>query len=93
MDFATILGLITAVAAILGAFTLEGGNIGAIFMAGPILIVVGGTLGATMITTSMRTVFSLPSYLRLAFTGISLSTHLTIELIVKLAEKARREGI
>lgn len=93
MDFATILGLITAVAAILGAFTLEGGNISAIFMAGPILIVVGGTFGATMITTSMKTVFSLPSYLRLAFTGISLSTHLTIDFIVKLAEKARREGI
>ncbi|MCH8026824.1 MAG: MotA/TolQ/ExbB proton channel family protein [candidate division Zixibacteria bacterium] len=93
MDFATILGLIIAVGAILGAFTLEGGNIEAIFMAGPILIVVGGTFGATMITTSMKTVFSLPAYLRLAFTSMSLSTHLTIELIVKLAEKARREGI
>ena len=93
MDFATVLGLIIAVGAILGAFTIEGGNINAIFMAGPILIVVGGTFGATMITTSMKTVFSLPTYLRLAFTGISLSTHLTIELIVKLAEKARREGI
>ncbi|MCH7946232.1 MAG: MotA/TolQ/ExbB proton channel family protein [candidate division Zixibacteria bacterium] len=93
MDFATVLGLIIAVGAILGAFTIEGGNIAAIFMAGPILIVVGGTFGATMITTSMKTVFSLPTYLRLAFTGISLSTHSTIELIVKLAEKARREGI
>ncbi len=93
MDFATILGLIIAVGAILGAFAIEGGNITAIFLAGPILIVVGGTFGATMITTSMKTVYSLPSYLRLAFSGISLTTHLTIELIVKLAEKARREGI
>ena len=93
MDLATILGLITAIGAILGAFTIEGGNIEAIFMAGPILIVIGGTFGATMITTSMKTVYSLPSYLRLAFMGISLTTHLTIELIVNLAEKARREGI
>ena len=85
MDFATVLGLIIAVGAILGAFTIEGGNIAAIFMAGPILIVVGGTFGATMITTSMKTVFSLPTYLRLAFTGISLSTHSTIELIVETA--------
>jgi chemotaxis protein MotA len=93
MDFATIFGLILALGAIVGAFTLEGGQISTIFMTGPILIVVGGTIGATMVTTSMSTVFRVPIYLRLAFSGVTEASHATIHFLVKLAEKARREGI
>ncbi len=93
MDFATILGLITALGAISGAYVLEGGNLNSIFLAGPLLIVIGGTLGATMITTSMYTVRRVPLFLKLAFSGYKFSHQETIDSIVDLAEKARREGI
>ena len=93
MDFATIIGLLVALGAIGGAYVLEGGHIDSIFMIAPMLIVIGGTLGATTITTSMGTVLKIPTYLRLAFFGKSRQFNDTINQIVKLSEKARREGI
>jgi chemotaxis protein MotA len=93
MDIATLMGLVLAIGAIGGAFILEGGNPDAIFLTAPILIVLGGTLGATTITTSIGTVLKVPTYLRLAFFGGSHKSSITIEKIVKLAEKARRDGI
>jgi len=93
MDFATIIGLITAIGAISGAYVLEGGHLSSIFLTGPLMIVVGGTIGATMVTSSISTTIKVPTFLRLAFWGVTQSTQETIDFMVKLAEKARREGI
>ncbi len=93
MDLATLMGLVLAVGAIGSAYLLDGGNPDAVFLTAPILIVVGGTLGATTITTSMRTVLQVPTFLRIAFFGTSHPHSETIERIVRLAEKARRDGI
>ena len=93
MDFATIIGLFLAVGAVVGGFNLEGGNLDAVFLTAPLLIVIGGTLGATIVTTSMGTVRKVPVYLKVAFFGQYHSFHKTIDLIIHLAEKARREGI
>lgn len=93
MDFATIIGMLLAVAAIGGAYHLEGGNFATIFLAAPMLIVIGGTLGATIITTSIDTVRQVPGYLRRALSGTSYRFTETIERIVRLSEKARKEGI
>lgn len=93
MDFATILGLLVALGAIGGSFVLEGGHLSSVFLVAPMLIVIGGTLGATTITTSMATVLKVPTYLRLAFSGTTYHFNETIDQIVKLSEKARREGI
>ncbi len=93
MDLATGIGLILAFGAVIGAFKMEGGELDAIFITAPILLVIGGTLGATIITTSIQTVRRVPSYLRLAFFGRNHPLADTIELIVRMSEKARREGI
>lgn len=93
MDIATIIGLIIAVAAVLGGYSLEGGHVDSVFLIAPVLIVVGGTLGATTVTTSVDTVLRVPRFLRLAMFGRPKPYLVTVEAIVKLAEKARREGI
>ncbi len=93
MDLATILGLVLSVGAICGAYALEGGDPQSVFLLAPMLIVIGGTLGATMITTSAQTVMRVPQYLQMAFAGPSHSCAEVINHIVRLAEKARREGI
>lgn len=93
MDIATILGLIIAIGAITGSYVLEGGHINSIFLFAPMMIVIGGTLGATIVTSSMDVLRKVPSYLRLAFFSKSPSYEYTIALIVTLAEKARREGV
>ncbi|UCC44911.1 MAG: flagellar motor protein [Candidatus Zixiibacteriota bacterium] len=93
MDFATLIGLVIAVAAVLGGYSLEGGTIDSVFILAPILIVVGGTLGATIVTTSFDTVLRVPSFFKLALVGRPRPFVGAIELIYRLAEKARREGI
>jgi chemotaxis protein MotA len=93
MDLATIGGLILGVGAIAVAFALEGGNMGAITQAPPMIIVIGGTLGAATISTSFRTIRNIPTLLRIAFFGRSPDHLETINHISVLAEKARREGV
>jgi len=93
MDFATLIGLILAFAAVLGGYSMEGGSIDAVFLLAPILIVVGGTLGATMVTTSFATVLQVPRFLKLAVWSKQRSFTTAIEMLIALAEKARREGI
>jgi chemotaxis protein MotA len=93
MDLATIFGLIIAFGAVVFSFNLEGGRMESLFLTAPIIIVVGGTLGATITTTSIRTVVQIPNYLKLAFFGQERSVKKGIDSIIVLAEKARREGI
>jgi chemotaxis protein MotA len=93
MDFATIGGLILGLGAIIFAYTLEGGNLGAITQAAPMIIVIGGTAGAAMITTSFRTIMNVPRLLKIAFFGKTPDKMATIDRISVLADKARREGV
>lgn len=93
MDFATIIGLLVAFGAIGSGFVLEGGDINSVFIFAPMMIVFGGTLGATTITTSIQTVFEVPTFLRIAFFSKARSIVHTIDLLYALSEKARREGI
>jgi chemotaxis protein MotA len=61
MDFVSLLGFILAFAAVLGGNLLEGGTLGSLFNLPAALIVVGGTLAATMLQTSgglLRRAFS-----------------------------------
>lgn len=93
MDIATIGGLILGIGAVLVSFLMEGGRLNAIVQPPAMLIVIGGTIGATIITTSFKTVLQVPHYLRLAFSGKSPDPIRTINSLVTLSEKARREGI
>lgn len=93
MDLATFLGLIIALGAVGGAYLLEGGHLYSLFLTAPIMIVVGGTLGATIVTTSIQTVLQIPHYLQVAAFGYTRPFNKSIDAIVKLSEKARKEGI
>lgn len=93
MDIATIVGLLLSLGAIAGSFALEGGKFESVFLLAPMMIVVGGTLGATIVTTSVDTVIQVPRYLQLAFASHRRQLSEVIDQIVLLAEKARREGI
>lgn len=55
IDLATVLGLAVAVGAILGGLLLEGGKITDIGQLTAAMIVLGGTLGAVMVTTPVET--------------------------------------
>ncbi len=93
MDIATIGGLILGIGAVIVSFIMEGGHLSAIVQPPAMLIVIGGTIGAAIVTTSLKTVIKVPRYLRLAMAGRPPDAMHTIGRIVKLSEKARREGI
>lgn len=93
MDIATIGGILIGVGAILVSYLMEGGHLASIFKGPAIMIVIGGTFGAGMITTSIRTVLAVPTYLRIAFLGREQRPLDTINHVVTLAERARKEGI
>ncbi len=93
MDIATIGGLILGIGAVLVSFVMEGGNLGAIVQPGAMLIVIGGTIGASIVTTSLKTLKTVPSLMKTALFAESSDPLRTIDLIVKMSEKARREGI
>jgi len=93
MDIATIVGLVLGISSIVFSYVLEGGNISSVFQLSPLMVVIGGTIGASMVTTSFSTVMSIPIYMRIALFGRTRDPQHTIERIVKMAERARREGI
>jgi chemotaxis protein MotA len=95
LDFATIIGLVLAVAALsLSAWI---GNVDAriIFARWEAFVLVfGGTIGATMVSFPMRTfVRGLVLGLRTAFAEPVYHEREVIATLVSFAEKARREGL
>ncbi|MDR0821040.1 MAG: MotA/TolQ/ExbB proton channel family protein [Oscillospiraceae bacterium] len=67
MNIATILGFVIAFGGILVGYILEGGEISALLLLSPALIVFGGTFGAAFISFNMLQIKSFPKLLIEAF--------------------------
>ncbi len=93
MDLATIIGLMLAWGAIFFSLMLEGGKLSELINIPSFVLVVFGTIGATITGTSMRTLKSIPSILRCAINDKATDPALLIETMVYFARKARREGV
>jgi chemotaxis protein MotA len=93
MDIATVGGLLLGWTAVIVSAVLEGTNMNALASVPAVLLVVAGSLGATMIGFPIQTLKNLPGILRTAFFGKKLDLVENIQRIVGLAEKARRAGI
>ena len=94
MDIATVLGLSIAAIGIIGGFTIEGGSLMSLVNIPGFMIVVVGTLGATMTSFPLEKIIGIPRlYLAAFFTKAGVhARHMSNEL-VKMADKARREGL
>ncbi|HEY4085594.1 MAG TPA: flagellar motor protein [Bryobacteraceae bacterium] len=92
-DFATIGGIVVALGGILGGMILEGGKVSDVSQFTAALIVLGGTLGAVMITTPLGTVLSAAKKFGSVFFGKHESPRAVIEEIIGYATQARRDGI
>ena len=93
MDLATILGLLVAFAGILVGQAIEGGSVLQILQPTAALIVFGGTLGATMIGFPIGVLKQAAADLLHIFKEENLEPSAIIDDVIKLASKARREGI
>lgn len=93
MDIATLLGIIIGLAALIGGFLWEGGEIGGLMQLTSALIVFGGTIAAVLISFPVSKLRTVPKALALAFSSRQQDSGELIEDIVGMATVARREGV
>ncbi|MEW6698037.1 MAG: flagellar motor protein [Bacillota bacterium] len=93
MDIMTPVGLIFGVTCLIVGFLLEGGHVSALVAPTAFIIVIGGTVGATVVAFSTSEVLSVPNLIKTAISKKLPDITETINLIVELSEKARREGL
>jgi chemotaxis protein MotA len=79
--------------ALLVSSIIEGTNLRSLLAPSAFILVIGGTLGATIISYSMEDVAALPKVMTLAFKKQDTDPLKFIDLLVEFAEKARREGL
>lgn len=93
MDVLSLVGLLVGIGAILGGNLLEGGHLSALVNGPALIIVFGGTLGATMLQSPV------PVFLRALKIAVWVTmppAHdlpATIQKIVNWSQVARREGL
>jgi chemotaxis protein MotA len=93
LDIASVAGLIIGLGGILGGLVLEGGRIKEIIAPTAFMIVMGGTMGAVMVTTPLSVLMSAMKKLREVFFEKSAAPEAMIDQIVDYATKARKNGI
>jgi chemotaxis protein MotA len=92
MDLATIIGLVVSIILVGTAIGL-GGNPTMFVDVTSLMIVFGGTFGATFIRNPMSQVFGTVRVVARAFTTKIPATDLLLGEVLELAKKARKEGV
>src|SRR4051794_19682960 len=93
IDRASFAGLTIALVGIIGGLLLEGGRLSDITQLTAAMIVLGGTAGAVMVTTPMPVLAAACKRLPSVFWYPATSTDQVLQVILRLAAKARRTGI
>ena len=92
MDIATVVGIISAFGLVLVAIFM-GGGLGLFIDVPSMMIVIGGTLGATMINYPLREIFGVFKVVKNAFFTSNIASKELIRMFVDFANKSRKEGI
>jgi chemotaxis protein MotA len=93
MKASTAIGIGAACGGLLLGALMEGSQIGAFLNIAALLIVFGGTFGATLASTSLESMKRIPALYRRAMSAEHQDLAGRVELLVSLAERARREGL
>lgn len=93
MDILSIVGIIIAFVAILSGSVMEGGHLGSLFQLTAFVIVVGGTVGAVLLQTTLPTFWRSMMIVRWVFVTPKIDFNETIDKIVNWSQLSRREGL
>jgi len=93
MDILSIVGLVIAFVAILTGSVLEGGHLGHLFQLTAFIIVIGGTVGAVLVQTTLPTFWRSLVIVRWVFVAPQIDLHASIEKMVNWSQLSRREGL
>ncbi|NOQ77423.1 MAG: motility protein A, partial [Methylococcaceae bacterium] len=92
-DFATVVGPFLAIFAIAFTVSLENETPISLLNLPALVLVVGGTLGATMVAYPLKTFIRLPVIIWQAFKVENNDPKVHIKLMVRLADKVRKSGL
>jgi chemotaxis protein MotA len=93
MDPASIAGIGLALGAIFVSMLMEGGDPTSILLLPAIILVIFGTLGAAMTGAMLKDTIGIVGLLKRALLAKKIEGEATIDILVKLADRARREGL
>jgi chemotaxis protein MotA len=95
MDFTTLIGLAVGLLGIVGGMFLEGGHIGSLVQATAAIIVLGGTVGAVMVSTNRHDLKMGLSLLKLGFGngGGGDNPEVVVKELIEAAQIARKESL
>ncbi len=94
IDLGIPLGLLVGLAGIIGSVLVDGGSLVAFLNLSAFLIIAGGTLGAAMVSTTVRDVLRIPELVRKALWGwVGGDSTVLVAALVGAAQRARRDGI
>ncbi len=93
MDIATIIGLGMAFGFVILAIFLEGSTPMSVILPAPMILVLGGTIGAGLATTTLSDFLGAFINLKNYLLYKKPNMNDTVDTIVSLADKARREGL
>jgi len=93
VDIGTVIGLLVAIGAIVLGIVLGGGSFNAMIDSTSIMVVLIGTMGATVISFPMARIFKVHTVVLKSVFSAPVDIAGTIKDLVRYAEVARREGI
>jgi chemotaxis protein MotA len=93
MDIATIIGLTLGIMAVFGGALLEGLHLGSLMQLTAAISVMGGTIGATVLSFPKRTIIAAARAVFKVLTEPKHDNSSLIREIVEYAMKSRREGL
>jgi len=93
MKVSSLIGLFVGLAGLYLGATLEGSNPMAVLNLPAMLIVLGGTLGATIMGTSFDAVKAIPLQYKRVFMPDPIDLNAKVDELVGYAESARRDGL
>ena len=92
MDLGTLLGIISGFGLVIIAMSM-GGGFGAFVNAPSLMIVCGGTIGATLINYPISDILKVIKVAKNAFFSEKVKTEKIMEMLIEMSKVSRREGI
>src|SRR5260221_6929030 len=89
----SILGMAVAAGGIIGGLVMEGGKVSDVTQVTAAIIVLGGTLGAVMVTSPMAALIGAAKSLKKVFFEETIHPEAAVEEIIVYATKARKSSI
>jgi len=93
MDLMSIIGIIVALGSLVVGYSIDGGNLGALWLLSAMIIVAGGALGSVMLSYGLDQFKRFPALFVSLFKQPKTNMANTIDFLVKLSESARKDGI